>query len=420
MKSRGKDSQKLNYEKTKTQSPPRYGRNTLENNTSVMSGRLADKGTKPQNTVKVRIEPFVPVVIKTTENKILNGQVYLLRHVTIEDTHLIQGFKLNQKQLLEELTQSADQLIRAGMSFEISPRPEPNARHSALLDFGFGSMVINLFEKQNSFIQTQINRLKKWYTAIITLVTIAVLLALIALWYNVARQVELVRKKDDFLSAVSHELRTPLTSIRMYSEMLEKGYVNDQKKLNQYYSNVRSESERLSRLIENVLDFSRIQQGRKKYNFRIGNINDTVEKVVQMMEPCAKQLGFNFELDLAQNLPSANFDPDVISQVLINLIDNAVKYAADAEDKNIIIKTFSKNQRLFIEVRDFGPGIPKTQRKKIFDEFYRIHDESTRKTTGTGLGLALVSKFAQAHKGFAEFIAPKNNGSIFRINLPVA
>jgi signal transduction histidine kinase len=139
-----------------------------------------------------------------------------------------------------------------------------------------------------------------------------------------------------------------------------------------------------------------------------------------MMKPCAKQSGFNIELNLEQNLPPVNFDPDVISQVLINLIDNALKYASNADKKTIIVKTFSKNQRLFIEVRDFGPGIPKTQRKKIFDEFYRIHDESTRKTTGTGLGLALVNKFAQAHKGFAEFIAPKNNGSIFRINIPVA
>jgi len=202
----------------------------------------------------------------------------------------------------------------------------------------------------------------------------------------------------------------------MYSEMLEKNWVKSEDKLTEYYRNMRQESERLSRLIENVLDFSRIQKGRKKYTFKVGYINKCVADVVEMMKPYAAQGGFSINTELSRVGQSA-FDSDAVTQIVVNLLDNAIKYAHDAEDKNITVRTRNDGQLILIEVEDHGPGVSHRQRKKIFEQFYRSGAEATRETSGTGLGLALVKKFAQAHNGFVEILSAKPTGAIFRVAL---
>jgi signal transduction histidine kinase len=224
----------------------------------------------------------------------------------------------------------------------------------------------------------------------------------------------LAQKKDDFISAVSHELRTPLTSIRMYTEMLDKDWIKSEDKRTEYYKNMLGESERLSRLIENVLDFSRIQKKRKKYTFTAGDLNKCVYEVVKMMRPYAHQNGFTIQSDFKEVLLTT-FDRDAIKQITVNLLDNAIKYARSAEDKTITVRTYTEGRYILIEVEDHGSGIPHHQRKKVFEQFYRCEAEATRQTAGTGLGLALVKKFAQAHNGFVEVISSKPKGSIFRI-----
>jgi len=202
----------------------------------------------------------------------------------------------------------------------------------------------------------------------------------------------------------------------MHAEMLEKNWVKSDDKLTEYYKNMRQESERLSRLIENVLDFSRIQRGRKKFLFKAGDINKYIEDVVEMMAPYAAQKGFSIKTELSQS-GETTFDSDAVTQIVVNLLDNAIKYARDATDKTITVRTKSDNQYILIEVEDHGPGIPHSQREKIFQEFYRIGAEATRETAGSGLGLALVKKFAQAHNGFVEIINAKPTGVIFRVAL---
>jgi signal transduction histidine kinase len=373
-------------------------------------------------TVQIRIEPFVPVVVPGDPNvpSIFDGQVFLLRHVQIEDRHFIQGFRLNEKQLIEEIEASTSQFMREGMSFELSQNGRiqegQDVAYAAVLNFGFGDLVLNLKEIDPEWIGRRISQLRTWYFSIVSVVLLAVTLGLASLWHNARTQLKLAQKKDDFISAVSHELRTPLTSIRMYSEMLEKNWVKSQDKATEYYRNMRQESERLSRLIENVLDFSRIQRGRKKYAFRVGDLNECVAKVVEMMSPHAAQKGFTIRAELGRVEPSA-FDGDAVTQIVVNLLDNAIKYARNAEDKTIIVRTGNDDRFVLIEVEDRGPGVPHRQRKKIFEQFYRAGAEATRETTGTGLGLALVKKFAEAHNGFVEIINAKPTGAIFRVAL---
>jgi len=286
------------------------------------------------------------------------------------------------------------------------------------LNFGFGDLIVNLKEIDPAWIGKEIKDLRFWYISIISIVFLAVALGLGGLWLSSVEQIKLAQKKDDFISAVSHELRTPLTSIRMYSEMLEKNWVKSDDKLPEYYGNMRQESERLSRLIENVLDFSRIQRGRKRYTFKAGDINKCIIDMVEMMKPYAAQNGFSIKTEFGQ-IGQTTFDSDAVAQIVINLLDNAVKYARNAEDKTITVRTKSDAQYILIEVEDHGPGVPHRQRKKIFEQFYRIGVESTRETAGTGLGLALVKKFAQAHNGFVEILSARPTGAIFRVALSV-
>jgi len=378
-------------------------------------------------TVQIRIEPFVPLVVPSKEGQqsVFGGQVFLLRHVQIEDRHLLQGFQLNEKQLIAEVKESAERFMREGMTFELvqtqgaqaaESAVEKAVAYTAILDFGFGDLILKLKEIDPARIAKQINQIRNWYFSIITVVLLAVMLALGSLWLAARAQIKLAQKKDDFISAVSHELRTPLTSIRMYSEMLEKNWVKSKDKLTEYYKSMRQESERLSRLIENVLDFSRIQRGRKKYAFNLGDINACITEVVEMMTPYAAEHGFSIRKEFGE-LTQAAFDRDAVTQIVVNLLDNAIKYARDAEDKTITVRTRSDARFVTIEVEDHGPGVPHRQRKKVFEQFYRCGCEATRETAGTGLGLALVKKFAQAHNGFVEILTAKPTGVIFRVVL---
>jgi signal transduction histidine kinase len=395
------------------------------------SGTQAPPPTARQNEmVQVRIEPFFPVVVPRSgaprdgrdgnEDSIFGGQVFLLRHVQIEDRHFLQGFRLNEKKLVEQIEESASRFMRKGMNFELSPKTNTGdngkVAYAAILNFGFGDLVLNLREIDPDWIGREIRHLRIWYFSIVGIVLLAVSLGLASLWRNATAQIRLAQKKDDFISAVSHELRTPLTSIRMYAEMLEKNWVKSQDKVVEYYSNMRQESERLSRLIENVLDFSRIQRGRKKYTFNAGDINKCIIDVVEMMRPYAALKGFSIQTEFGK-IEQATFDADAVTQIVVNLLDNAIKYTRDAEDKTIIVRTKAEEKFTVIEVEDHGPGVPHRQRNKIFEQFYRPAAESTRETTGTGLGLALVKKFAEAHNGFVEIINAKPTGAIFRVAL---
>jgi len=410
--------------------PPPQGRQDF----STIQADL-QQGKDLSEMVQIRIEPFVPLVVPgvNPRTSIFGGQVFLLRHVQIEDRHLLQGFQLDEHRLVTEVEESAGRFMRDGMGFELpqvrkvngqTDDTEERAAYTAILDFGFGDLALSLKELDPAWITKRSGELHRVYFGILATVVAAVTLALVSLWHNVRAQVRLARKKDDFISAVSHELRTPLTSIRMYSEMLEKNWIKSQDKLAEYYRNMRQESERLSRLVENVLDFARLQKGRKRYAFRLGNLNDCVAEVVEMMRPYAEQRGFVIRTDF-EPMGQTPFDKDAVTQIVVNLIDNAVKYAACAADKTINVRTRGDDSFTVIEVEDRGPGVPHRQRRKVFEEFYRFEGKATGKiegqpqpqTTGTGLGLTLVKRFAEAHGGYVEIDSAHPTGAIFRVAL---
>jgi signal transduction histidine kinase len=197
-------------------------------------------------------------------------------------------------------------------------------------------------------------------------------------------------RRSNFVAAVSHELKTPLTAIRMYGEMLRDGMVSSEAKRAEYYRHITVESERLSRLINNVLEFSRLEQGRREVALVSGPLTPVVCEVAELLRPHVEGQGFELRLEVAAELPAVRFERDALMQVLWNLVDNAVKYARDASPRCILLRGWHDGGGVYVAVRDHGPGVPPRHLGKIFEPFYRGERELTRRSKGSGLGLALV------------------------------
>lgn len=220
-------------------------------------------------------------------------------------------------------------------------------------------------------------------------------LALLALYRMVAVALRFAERRSNFVAAVSHELKTPLTSIRMYGEMLRDGLAPTEEKRVEYARTITAESERLSRLIDNVLEFARTERGERRAALRSGPLADEVAAVVEMLRPHARGDGFTLALEAEADLPPVRHDRDALSQILVNLVDNALKYARAATDRVVHIRLAASGGGVAISVRDHGPGVPAAQLDRVFELFHRGEDELTRTTRGTGLGLALVRSLAE-------------------------
>jgi signal transduction histidine kinase len=234
---------------------------------------------------------------------------------------------------------------------------------------------------------------------------------------NVTRELALAKLKSDFVSNVSHELRTPLALIRLYAETLELGRLTSPGKQHEYHEIIRKESERLTALINNILDFSRIEAGKKEYSFRETDVADLVRSTLESYRFEIEQNGFRFEEKIESNLPTLQVDREAIARSLLNLVNNAVKYSSD--EKYLGVHLYRQNGSLNLEVVDHGIGIPPNEQSKIFDKFYRVGDPLVHNTKGSGLGLSLVRHIVQAHGGAVAVVSTPGKGSKFTIVLPV-
>jgi signal transduction histidine kinase len=213
---------------------------------------------------------------------------------------------------------------------------------------------------------------------------------LFALYRMVYVTVAFADRRNNFVAAVSHELKTPLTAIRMYGEMLRDDMVPSEDKRHEYYATITAESERLTRLINNVLEFSRIEQGTREMSLVAGAIGPVIAEAAELLVPHAREQGFAIEVDVAPGLPAVRFDRDALLQVVFNLVDNALKYARSSNDRVIRLDARQVGDSVVLTVRDRGPGVSAEHLAKIFEPFYRGQKELTRTAKGTGIGLALV------------------------------
>jgi signal transduction histidine kinase len=233
----------------------------------------------------------------------------------------------------------------------------------------------------------------------------------------IGHEIALSRLKAEFVSNVSHEFKTPLSLIRMFGETLESGVVKDEAKRLEFCRIIRSESERLSHLINNVLDFSRVDAGIKQYNFRQTDIVGLIRNALETYKIQIHDLGFTIDTQLPSQPLFGQVDPDAISQALLNLLDNAVKYSE--ERKYIRVNVGVMESWILISVEDQGVGIPADDRNNIFEKFYRTRSQKALETPGSGLGLTLVKHIAEAHGGQIGVESAIDQGSKFTLKLPM-
>ena len=265
-------------------------------------------------------------------------------------------------------------------------------------------------------------RRAKLIIALILGTVFAAMAGLLAAWRAFRRQLQLNETKSNFVSSVSHELRAPIASVRLMAENLEGDKIPEPGKQKEYFRFIGQECRRLSALIENVLDFSRIEQGRKQYELEPTDLVSLTQTTVRLMEPYAAEKGVNLQLNPASGQSSATkfeleVDGRAIQQALVNLIDNAIKHSAKGQTVTLGIEAGSQSS-FNLSVSDQGPGIPKAEQEKIFERFHRLGSELRRETQGIGIGLSIVKHIVEAHGGRVTVESEPGQGTRFTINLP--
>jgi signal transduction histidine kinase len=351
--------------------------------------------------------PMTPLWVKTEKDQ---ERMIIARRVQVGNKHVVQGIVLDWEKLQKQLSGRFDELFPEGRlkpMYDLSPPPHPERTMAALpveLDPG------------------PIPALEVGWTPLrigLALAWAAALIALAAVGLGGWSLIDLSQRRIRFVSTVTHELRTPLTTLRLYLDMLTGGMVKDEQVKDEYLYTLNAETDRLNRLVGNVLDFSRLenQQPRlEKTSIRVGNLLERLRiDWNTRSKDCGKEL-------IVENLagPDAALVTDVkmVQQVLANLIDNACKYSRSAEDQRLWVRARMDGQKVLFEVEDRGPGIPTRERCSIFRPFRRGQDADVI-AGGVGLGLALARRWAGLLGGRLSYQPGQNHsGACFRLELP--
>lgn len=233
-----------------------------------------------------------------------------------------------------------------------------------------------------------------------------------------ARRSELeAAQKTSFVANVSHEFKTPLTTIRLYAELLEQGRVAEAEKRAGYLRTIARETERLARLVGNALDFSRLEQGRKKFAREEVDLRALLEGLLDTQAPLLAEAGLRLERNLPAGPLRLSTDRDACQQIVLNLMDNAVKYAAAGGEIAVSLVPTAAGGAT-VQVADRGPGVPAAQRERIFEKFHRVDDSLTAEKPGTGLGLSIARQLARGLGGDLRCTAREGGGAVFTFNLP--
>jgi len=247
---------------------------------------------------------------------------------------------------------------------------------------------------------------------------------LAALWFAIrqaSEQIQLAEAKTSFLANVSHELKTPLALIRLSGETIELGRVSSDEERLKFLQIIGRECRRLTHMINNVLDFAKIDAGRKDFHFRNTDLRRLVKETVETFEPQLEERHFQVEVTVPEEMPFIEADPEAITQCLVNLIDNAIKYSQDKRFIRVEAAIESENgqpEMARISVSDQGIGIPAGERRRIFEKFARVDASLVHNVRGSGLGLSLVRNIVEAHNGRIEVKSSLGHGSTFTLLLP--
>jgi|GEM_PF-224393 len=281
----------------------------------------------------------------------------------------------------------------------------------------FPDWTLEFHQQPPDFLKTFLGSRRSIYSYMFLLIGGILTFGLVLTIRTVSHELELARMKADLVSTISHEFKSPLAAIRQLAEMLHSGRLPSEQRRQKYYDILLEQSERLSLLIDNVLNLARIEEGRKEFFFREVDLGALVREVVSSMQEQVGHEGFEISLESEKENVTAQVDRDSLSQVLANLLDNAVKYSGDS--RKVLVRLSAEDGHAVIKVCDSGIGIRREELERIFDRFYRCGDELTRTVRGTGLGLSLVKEIVEAHKGSVHVESESGTGSTFSIRLPL-
>ncbi len=244
-----------------------------------------------------------------------------------------------------------------------------------------------------------------------------IVIGLVFLGFAVRRERRLNELKSEFISNVSHELKTPLSIISMFGEMLAEGRTKNPEQAHEYAEIIWRESVRLGRLIDNVLDFAKIERGKNVYEFTETDVVEVLDRAIDLAQRRVANASMTLEVDIDSEIPMVRLDANAFTLAVLNLIDNAIKYAPDG--KVIAVKLSREGERVVLAVKDRGPGVEPDDQDKIFERFYRAKSIRLKPIRGSGIGLALVRHIARAHRGDVTLESVVGEGATFRIWLPI-
>ena len=377
-----------------------------------------DDSLQVPNIHEVEIDPF-----QATLNE--NYIVYY-RNVWRNNEQFIQGYAVRVRPYLENLVINELQFNPAeqGISLEFGTKQKPfvtfgskaNSRGVLLeipLQFPLNEMLLSVYLTDAGSSHSC------FFLILIGLVMFTVLAGgFIAVFRSTRSQLQLANKRQDFVSAVSHELKTPLTAIRMYAELLQNSWVANETKRQKYYGLIVGETERLSRLIQNVLNLSKLERGNWNVQFTRINPKTILDTFVSTYTQNVEKNGFDLTVTSDICNMQLTLDKDAVMQVLMNVVDNSLKFARNSAYKMIALELRVAENDVYFVVRDYGPGIPPKEMEHVFDEFYRVGNEMTRTTSGTGIGLSMVKKLCDKTNMKVE-IENANPGLRTKLHLPM-
>lgn len=292
--------------------------------------------------------------------------------------------------------------------------PEP-ALETVMLPYG-GHLQLNVLEVDMGAFNALVHRQTILSSSLLALAVLGTLAGLWIIHRALTRERKLNAMKSDFVAAVSHELRAPIGSIRLMADALRKGKLAPAA-AGEFHHLISRESARLSSLIENILDFARIDQGRREWKKEETDLAALARTTLSLMEPLAVEKQITLSTILPENA-TATVDPGAIQQAIVNLLDNAIKFSAAGSTANLVVEPAT--DAILIRVTDHGTGIPASEHNRIFEKFHRLGGELRRETQGTGIGLTLVKAIAEAHRGSISVESEPGKGSTFTLTLPAA
>jgi two-component system, OmpR family, phosphate regulon sensor histidine kinase PhoR len=280
----------------------------------------------------------------------------------------------------------------------------------------FPTFSLAISQKGESIEKIVQKRTRINFVLIITVMLVLVVGVFLIIQY-IRKELALTQMKSDFISNVSHEIRTPLALINLYIETLQMGRISSSEKIKEYYSIITQETNRLSAIVNRILNFSQIEANSRKYNLVECDLNELVAKVLLNYDFHFKSKGFVASNRFSEALPLVKADPEAVTEAVINLIDNAIKYSRD--DKRIEIETSTEPGYAYIMVQDYGVGITIENQKRIFEKFFRVTSGEVHNTKGSGLGLSIVKHIMHAHNGYIHVESSLGIGSKFKLLFPL-